>query len=140
MYKKERDDQERETREPIMDLVRNAIKEIKGLIDSDVVVGKQIRTSDDKVIVPISRVSVGFVAGGGEYKATTIDDKSPYAGGSGAGFSIIPMGLVVINGEEVKLMKVSQAEPLLKLLDIIPDVIKTATDKIKGGDKENEKL
>ncbi len=127
-------------REPITELVTNAIKEIKGMIDSDVVVGKQIRTPDDKVIVPISRVSVGFVAGGGEYNATTIDTKSPYAGGSGAGFSIIPMGLVVINGEDVKMIKITQAEPLLKLIDIIPDVIKSAVDKHKKKENNDEKL
>ena len=139
MFKKERDDEREFDREPIVNLVSNAIKEIKGMIDSDVVVGKQIRTSDDKVIVPISRVSVGFVAGGGEYNATTIDAKSPYAGGSGAGFSIIPMGLVVINGEEVKMIKVTQAEPLMKLIDVIPDAIKVALEKIKEKEDKNEK-
>ena len=139
MFKKERDDEREFDREPIVTLVSNAIKEIKGMIDSDVVVGKQIRTSDDKVIVPISRVSVGFVAGGGEYNATTIDAKTPYAGGSGAGFSIIPMGLVVINGEDVKMIKVTQAEPLMKLIDVIPDAIKVALDKIKEKEDKNEK-
>ena len=127
-------------KEPISELVTNAIKEIKGMIDSDVVVGKQIRTPDDKVIVPISRVSVGFVAGGGEYNATTTDTKSPYAGGSGAGFSIVPMGLVVINGEDVKMIKITQSEPLLKLIDIIPDVIKSAVDKHKNKENNDEKL
>ena len=140
MFRKEEQNENLKEREPISELVANAIKEIKGMIDSDVVVGKQIRTPDDKVIVPISRVSVGFVAGGGEYNATTIDAKSPYAGGSGAGFSIIPMGLVVINGEDVKMIKVTQSEPLLKLIDIIPDVVKTAVEKTKGKGKNNEKL
>lgn len=140
MFKKETNEKKEDLREPITELVSNAIKEIKGMIDSDVVVGKQIRTSDDKVIVPISRVSVGFVAGGGEYNATTIDAKSPYAGGSGAGFSIIPMGLVVINGEDVQMIKVSQAEPLLKLIDIIPEVVKSAVEKKKQKGKDDEKL
>ena len=135
MFKKEEKGEEvKSVREPIKDLIADAIKEIKGMIDSDVVVGKEIRTANDMIVVPISRVSVGFVAGGGEYKATTIDDKSPYAGGSGAGFSIIPMGLVVINKDEVKMIKITQAEPLMKLIDILPEVVKNLKDKISKKD------
>ncbi len=135
MFKKEeKEEQTKVFREPIKDLISQAIKEIKGMIDSDVVVGKEIRTADDRVIVPISRVSVGFVAGGGEYKATTIEDKSPYAGGSGAGFSIIPMGLVVINKDDVKMIKVTQAEPLMKLIDVLPDVVKNIKEKATKKD------
>ena len=135
MFKKEeKEEQTKVFREPVKDLISQAIKEIKGMIDSDVVVGKEIRTADDRVIVPISRVSVGFVAGGGEYKATTIEDKSPYAGGSGAGFSIVPMGLVVINKDDVKMIKVTQAEPLMKLIDVLPDVVKNIKEKATKKD------
>lgn len=118
--------------QPIENLISNTIKEIKSMVDSDVVVGKEILVGESgKKILPISRVSVGFVAGGGEYSKNQEKGRFPYAGGSGAGFSVIPMGVLVVDKTGVDYLKISQSEPLLKLIDCIPDCINALKKKHK---------
>ena len=47
----------------IIDIAMNRLKEV---IDVNTVIGKPINTSNNTTILPVSKVSVGFVAGGGE--------------------------------------------------------------------------
>lgn len=131
MSKKVNDDELKKS-QPIENLISNTIKEIKSMVDSDVVVGKEILVGESgKKILPISRVSVGFVAGGGEYSKNQEKGRYPYAGGSGAGFSVIPMGVLVVDKTGVDYLKISQSEPLLKLIDCIPDCINALKKKHK---------
>ena len=37
------------------------------MVDVDTVIGEPILTQDGSTVIPVSRVSFGFVAGGGEY-------------------------------------------------------------------------
>ena len=54
------------------------------------VVGDPVQTQDGSTIIPISRVSFGFVAGGGEYACSGMQtgEDLPFAGGAGAGVSV----------------------------------------------------
>lgn len=90
---------------PIKGLMTTAMESIKEMVDVNTIVGDAVQTPDGTVIIPISRVTFGFAAGGGEYR-TDISNKSrtdyndeegseqhgkfPFAGGSGAGVSINP--------------------------------------------------
>lgn len=108
--------------QPIENLISNTIKEIKSMVDSDIVVGKKIVDENNKQIFPISKISVGFVAGGGEYSKKE-EERFPYAGGSGAGFSVVPMGVLIVDKGEVQYLKITQSDPIIKLLDRLPDCI-----------------
>ena len=51
----------------IESLVDVSLDKIRSLIDVNCVVGNAISMPDGSSIIPISKVSVGFVSGGGEY-------------------------------------------------------------------------
>lgn len=114
--------------QPIENLISNTIKEIKSMVDSDIVVGKKIVDENNKQIFPISKISVGFVAGGGEYSKKE-EERFPYAGGSGAGFSVVPMGVLIVDKGEVQYLKIAQSDPIIKLLDRLPDCIDSLTKR-----------
>ncbi len=51
--------------------MKTAMESIKDMVDVNTVVGGDpVETSDGSVIIPISRVSFGFAAGGGEYESS----------------------------------------------------------------------
>ena len=52
---------------PIERIMDNAFIKLKGLVSADTVVGNPVTTSDGVSIIPISRVTMGFLTGGGEY-------------------------------------------------------------------------
>src|SRR5690606_24806699 len=58
---------------PIKSLMETAMRSIKDMVDVNTVVGDAVETQSGTVIVPVSRVSVGFVAGGGDYAAAERD-------------------------------------------------------------------
>ena len=52
---------------PIESLMGVSMEQIKDMVDVNTVIGDAVQTQDGSTIIPISRVSFGFVAGGGEY-------------------------------------------------------------------------
>ena len=143
---------------PIEGLMTTAMNSIQDMIDVNTIIGEPIETSNNIVIIPISKVSFGFAAGGSEFKGETVDEyrkrekeeevqyRLPFGGGSGAGVTINPIAFLVIQGENVKLMPVNYSSSIDKLLDYIPDVldktnnmINKCMQKSKGKPKEEIK-
>ena len=56
-------------RHPIESLMGTTMENIRDMVDVNTVVGDPVQTADGVTVIPISRVSFGFVAGGGEYSA-----------------------------------------------------------------------
>ena len=141
---------------PIEGLMTTAMNSIQDMIDVNTIIGEPIETSNNIVIIPISKVSFGFAAGGSEFKGETVDEyrkrekeeevqyRLPFGGGAGAGVSINPVAFLVIQGENVKLMPVNYSSSIDKLLDYIPDLLDKTNNMInkcmqKSKDKEKTK-
>ena len=141
---------------PIEGLMTTAMNSIQDMIDVNTIIGEPIETSNNIVIIPISKVSFGFAAGGSEFKGETVDEyrkrekeeevqyRLPFGGGSGAGVTINPIAFLVIQGENVKLMPVNYSSSIDKLLDYIPDLLDKTNNMInkciqKPKDKEKAK-
>lgn len=81
---------------PIEGLMLTAMNSIKDMVDVNTIIGEPIQASNNTVIIPISKVSFGFAAGGSEFKGETIDEynkkdkdeqiqyRLPFGGGAGA--------------------------------------------------------
>lgn len=112
---------------PIEALMKTAMESIKEMVDVNTVVGDPVETPDGSVIVPVSRVSCGFVAGGGEYKSASSQEEEnsalPFGGGSGAGVSVQPVGFLVVGNNQVRLLPVDGNAVLDRLIDLTPQVI-----------------
>lgn len=118
-------------RHPIESLMGTTMENIRDMVDVNTVVGEPVETAAGVTIIPISRVSFGFVAGGGEYgqemlgtkTATPMEETLPFAGGSGAGVSVQPMGFLVSSGTQVKLLSANYNTPVDRMVELIPQVI-----------------
>ncbi|MBQ7886098.1 MAG: GerW family sporulation protein [Clostridia bacterium] len=75
---------------PIESLMGTSMESIREMVDVNTVVGDPVQTQDGSTIIPISKVSFGFVAGGGEYACAGVQaqEELPFAGGAGAGVSV----------------------------------------------------
>lgn len=123
---------------PIEGLMITAMDSIQGMVDVNTIIGEPIETSVGSVIIPISKVTFGFAAGGSEFKGETIDEynkkdkdeqiqyRLPFGGGAGAGVSINPVAFLVVQSNVVKLLPVDHSNTLDKILDYVPDLIEKA--------------
>ena len=95
--------------ENINGLIDSAMEKIKTIVDSSTIIGEKVETDDGTVILPVSKVTVGYVVGGGEYadlSARRVANHFPMAGGSSGGMSVTPVGFLVVYRGEVKFINV----------------------------------
>ena len=135
---------------PIEGLMLTAMNSIESMIDVDTIIGEPIETSNNIVIIPISKVSFGFAAGGSEFKGETIDEytkkdkdekvqyRLPFGGGSGATVSINPIAFLVVEEGKVRLLPVSHSSCLDKILDYVPDLFEKLSGKVNFNQDKNE--
>ncbi len=112
----------------IEEVMSTAMKNIRSLVDVDVVVGEPIKSSTELTIIPLTKVTMGFVSGGGEYyselKEIKKDTEYPFSGGSGAGLSLQPIGFLVVDQKEVSIIKIESKTAIEKLIEAVPEVAK----------------
>jgi len=138
---------------PIEILMETAMNSIKDMVDVNTIIGEPIETKNGMVIIPISKVSFGFAAGGSEFKGETIDEykkkdkeeevqyRLPFGGGSGAGISINPVAFVIVSKDSIKVLPIEHTSAIDKLMDYVPDLMEKANlivDKSMENEQEKE--
>lgn len=113
----------------IESLLATAMEKLGGMVQVNTVVGEPI-AAGAVTIIPISRVSLGFVAGGGEYGVAKANDPS-FGGGSGGGMSVNPMGFLTCTGQQIRYIPVHGQEPLDKLVDMTPALFEKVENALK---------
>lgn len=101
------------------DLVRASVEDLSRLVDVNTVVGKPIVTAAGFQLIPVSKVTFGYLAGGGEFGETKVikeDETAPFAGGNGAVVSIKPAGFILDDGKNCTYIHAGD-DPLDNLID-----------------------
>ena len=119
---------------PIGSLMYTTMEKIKEMIDVNTIIGEPITSPDGTLIIPVSKVSYGFAAGGSDLP-TKKENKDCFGGGSGAGVTIQPVAFLTVYQGDVRLVSVDREEGTAdKLVNMIPDVLK----KVKGVFKKDK--
>lgn len=128
---------------PIKDLMLTTMNSIKEMIDVDTIVGDPIQATNNTVIIPISKVSFGFVAGGSEFNGETVNEYTkkdkdeqieynlPFGGGAGSGVSVNPVAFLVVQENMVKLLPINHNTSLDRVLDYVPDLLEKLNKKME---------
>jgi sporulation protein YtfJ len=147
---------------PIQGLMKTAMTTLKDMVDVNTIVGEAVEAPDGSVIVPISRVSFGFAAGGGEYGANGRSAGNgngngyrggeageggngegdpysdlPFAGGSGGGVTINPVGFLVVGQGTVRMLPVDGRALFDRALDMAPSVLRELTSFLDARDRNH---
>ena len=119
---------------PIGSLMDTTMEKYKEMIDVNTIIGEPITSPDGTLIIPVSKVSYGFAAGGSDLP-TKKENKDCFGGGSGAGVTIQPVAFLTVYQGDVRLVSVDREEGTAdKLVNMIPDVLK----KVKGVFKKDK--
>ena len=120
---------------PIENIMKTTLEELKQMIDVNTVVGDAVHTEQGEVIIPVSRVSLGFGSGGGTYGQTS----ERFGGGGGAGVKIDPVAFLVIKDGQTRMMPV--AVPATATMDRVLEMAPQLIDRVEGfvNKKKEEK-
>ncbi len=123
---------------PIGNLMDTTMEKIKEMVDVNTIVGEPIASPDGTLIIPVSKVSYGFAAGGSDLP-TKKENKDCFGGGSGAGVTIQPVAFLAVYKGDVKLIPVEKFEGAAdRVVGMIPDMIEKVKDIFKK-DKSSDK-
>ena len=121
---------------PINDLLNISLDSVIRMVDTSKIVGTPIDLGNNRFIIPISKVSFGFGAGGSEFANASPDKRKtffnseiseeifPFGGGSGGGISINPSSFILVNNDEIKIVNSEGANSLVeRILEVIKESI-----------------
>lgn len=117
------------------------------MIDVNTIVGDAITTPDGSVVIPISKVAIGFGVGGTEFekfnakKADSTEPKNMFGGGTGGGISLTPEAFLIVGNGKIRMISVTPQNGIYdRLLDLAPAAIDKVAELFKHDktDKEPE--
>lgn len=110
----------------ISGMMSKAMESIKGMLDIDSVIGKPVYSQDNTLIIPISKMSVGFFTAGGEVdgKYNRMKEDDLPVGGIGGGVTITPLAFLVVSDGDSRLIKV-HGDGVDRWMEILQSTIKS---------------
>ena len=120
---------------PIGQLMQTTLENIKDMVDVNTVVGEPIEAGNGSTIIPISKVSFGFVAGGGEYGQGCREQEEakrlPFAGGTGAGVTVQPLGFLVSSQDSIRMLPAQVYAPTDRMIELVPQLMCEVKNMLK---------
>lgn len=121
----------------VENVLHNTIDGLKKMIDVDSVIGKPLAISENTTVIPVSKVTMGFVSGGSGFGKTPGTDN--FGGGAGGNVKITPIAFLVVTGDNVRLVNVSSSpDSVDKLLSKVPELIDQVKDLISKKKQDTE--
>ena len=137
------------------DMISTSLSKIRELVDAQTIIGEPINTNGGTVIIPVSKVAVGYVSGGLDYSSKKDDPNTKpnapknFGGGGGTGVSVSPVGFLVVNTDgKVDFLPIAggnsggdSIDKVANLVERTPDIlekIKAVFTKKKTEEKQPE--
>lgn len=117
-------------------ILEKTAEQLTGLVDVNTVIGKPVFSASGAQIIPFTKVTMGYLSGGGEYgevKAIKDDEAFPFAGGAGTVINIKPAGFLIDDGTECRIVRVTD-DPLDGIIEKAGELV----GKIIRKNEENE--
>ena len=124
----------------IGNLLDTTLEKIREMVDVNTVVGAPISTPDGITIIPISKISYAFAAGGSDFRVKEQTNMG-FGGGNGAGVKIEPIGFLIVQNGSVRMINVMPpasttidrvVEKAPEVIDMVEDLIQKHTKKKKS--------
>ena len=126
---------------PVETILQTAMRELKSIVDVNTIVGNPICGEDGAVVIPVSKVTLGFFAGGGDFPTQAVARKGqpdfdagtyPFLGASVVGVSISPKAFLHMQGRDVTLMHADCDTTLDRLVQMIPTAMNELRDAFES--------
>lgn len=118
----------------LQEIIASSLENIRTMIDANTVIGDPINTPSGTVIIPVSKISMGFASGGMDFNGKNEEalraKLQNFGGGGGTGLSIAPVGFLVVSADgKVEMINVgmdAQSGAIEQVADVIersPEII-----------------
>ena len=130
---------------PIENILRTTMEQLKQIADVSTVVGAPIMTAGNTIVLPVSKISLGFVSGGAEYpgknapvrragQALDGEDGTngyPFIGSSVVGVCMQPSAFLTVQDGHVSVLPAQSCCTVDRIVDRVPQLIAEAEQLIE---------
>ena len=114
------------------------LQRIRELVDTNTIIGEAITTEDGTMILPVSRITYGFVSGGTDMGPKTAKDM--FGGAAGAGATVSPVAFLVISNGKVRLIQLADKNNSVdRIIGMMPDVVDKIQEIVSDIPQNKEK-
>ncbi len=127
----------------ISEMIKKSLEGIRTVADSGTVLGEPIPTNNGTVIIPVSKVSVGYASGGVDYIPKADKEAQPkaqkpsapcFGGGGGTGIAVTPICFLVVdkdgNVSTLNITDPAGAPKVVSTIDSVSNIIDKTPDTI----------
>lgn len=128
--------------ENVRGLAEATVGKLKEIVETNTVIGDAITAPDGSVVIPVSKVNVGFGSGGVDFKNNPDPAGGPsLGGGCGGGVTITPVGFLVLSANgNVKMLQVADKNQSVdRAMNVFPDILDQISkfiDSLKNRGKD----
>ena len=115
-------------------IIEGTFTKLKDIVDANTIIGSTINITDKLSIIPISKISVGIISGGGEFPDKK--NKTSMNACSTSGFNVTPIGFITINNDLIDFIgtNIVEAGPN-KIMDVL---VNMAEKYLMEREEDNE--
>lgn len=111
-------------------MLSNTIEKVKDMIDISTIIGDPVYTESGLTIIPVSKVTYGFVTGGANLPSKNNSDT--FDGVGGAGVTITPVAFLMIQNGKVTVKHISNStDAAEKVVNLGSDVFDKVSNLLK---------
>ncbi len=118
------------------EVINIALEKLKQTTNAECVIGNKIEI-DGVTLIPVCKISAGYVTGGGEYGENK--NVTPLlSGGIGGGYGVKPLAFISIKNGNVKVLPIDKPNGIEMLVDIATSLVNCFTKNCDsmGGKKK----
>ena len=118
-------------------IMEKTAEQLTALVDVNTVIGKPVISASGAQIIPFTKVTMGYLSGGGEYgevQAIKEDECYPFAGGAGTVINIKPSGFLIDDGKECRVVRVTE-DPLDGIIEKAGELIGKIVNKVEDAEE-----
>ena len=122
---------------PIQGMMETTMKKIREMVDANTIIGNPITSPDGSVLIPVSKVSYGFGAGGSDFPSKT--QKDLFGGGTGMGVTITPVAFIVLQIGETRMLQLASGDDTASnVVKLVPELFDKVSHLFQKEKKEKD--
>lgn len=133
--------------------METTMAKLKEMVNVNTIVGDPLILTGETMVLPVSKVSLGFVAGGGEYQSgekspvhsagEVLDagcGKYPFGGAAAAGMTLNPTAFLSVSGRKVRVLPAQYKDGFDRAVEMLPELMDMLERLVSGEAKEVKTL
>ena len=122
----------------VSEILNASMSKIRDMVDANTVVGSPIAAAEGVTLIPVSKISFALASGGTDFAAKAAASDGNFGGGAGCGVKIIPVAMIVIQGDRVRMLPIDEpaGSATERLVEMLPDLVDKITELISEHKEE----